>query len=98
MKFTLVAILAAASFAVAENCQPGLSYCGYNLLRRGNYRQDMEAELEKRTRNMGYTERYVQQSVFYCKDSAGGIEYSMYCGDNNNCKDGGANKNDACNW
>lgn len=38
MKFTTIALAAAASLAstaVAANCQTGLQYCGYVLLRKG---------------------------------------------------------------
>lgn len=35
MKLSSVVIVAAATFAAADNCQQGIMYCGYNLLRRG---------------------------------------------------------------
>jgi len=35
MKLSLVALATAATFAAADNCQEGIMYCGYNLLRRG---------------------------------------------------------------
>lgn len=38
MRFTAIAIAAVASlssFAMADNCQEGLNYCGYVLMRKG---------------------------------------------------------------
>lgn len=40
MQFTsisLAALAVIAPLAAADNCQKGLYYCGYNLLRRGKY-------------------------------------------------------------
>ncbi|KAF2679837.1 hypothetical protein K458DRAFT_421925 [Lentithecium fluviatile CBS 122367] len=101
MKLSLVALMAAASFAAADNCQEGLKYCGFNLLRRGNYYQTIVDLSHSAPGSAAWNtlDDFINSSYWLCTSSAtGAIKYEGYCGSPGNCADGGAGKSDICNW
>ncbi|KAI4281354.1 MAG: hypothetical protein L6R38_003749 [Xanthoria sp. 2 TBL-2021] len=76
----------------ASSCENGLKYCGYNLLHKGNYYNEIVAELQKN--GQGVDPDHVSQSLFQCAGS-GWIGYSKYCG--SGCHNGGSGRSDWCN-
>ncbi|PYH49083.1 uncharacterized protein BP01DRAFT_388907 [Aspergillus saccharolyticus JOP 1030-1] len=88
-----LAIMATISpFAAASNCQTGLQYCGYNLLKRGNYYAQIVNALEA----AGYPtdSAHVENTFFQCLGGSNGdIEVLQYC---SACQDGGSNHSDSC--
>ncbi|EAU32012.1 conserved hypothetical protein [Aspergillus terreus NIH2624] len=96
MKFTTIALAAAASLAstaVAANCQTGLQYCGYVLLRKGNYYAQIAQALDDA--NMPTDPSHIQNTLFQCVGGPNGdIDIIRYCGAA--CQDGGNNHSDTC--
>ncbi|KAM0384927.1 hypothetical protein ACHAQC_011890 [Fusarium culmorum] len=93
MKPTTLLVAAAAVFssaAEARACTEGLSYCGWNLLKVGNYRDEIVAELTRNGKPINNA--YIGESLFNCH-SDGWITYKTYCGV---CKDGHSGKSDYC--
>ncbi|KAF2468704.1 uncharacterized protein BDR25DRAFT_230961 [Lindgomyces ingoldianus] len=81
MKFSLINLLAAASFATAENCQLGIKYCGYNLLRRGTISLLSPLYLNA-YRMQPSDEDQINNSIFLCTSgSTGTIKFESYCGE-----------------
>ncbi|KAJ4264523.1 hypothetical protein NW762_005725 [Fusarium torreyae] len=96
VKITAIAVAALAVIAPvaeAKNCQKGLTYCGYVLLRRGNYYNQIDASLKnagQKTDN-----NHINNSLFYCQGGNNGdISFRKYCG--GSCKDGGDGNSDKC--
>ncbi|KAF9890625.1 hypothetical protein FE257_005756 [Aspergillus nanangensis] len=96
MKFTSIAVAAVASMAslvVADNCQTGLQYCGYVLLRKGNYYAQIAQALNGA--GMPTDPPHIQNTLFQCiGGSNGDIDIIKYCGAA--CQDGGNNHSDTC--
>ncbi|KAL9015441.1 MAG: hypothetical protein Q9185_007161 [Variospora sp. 1 TL-2023] len=86
------ALFALTPLVAASNCKSGLKYCGYNLLHKGNYYNEMVAELQKN--GQGVDPDHVKQTLFHCWNG-GWIAYNEYCG--KGCRDGGSGKSDRCN-
>ncbi|KAI4147775.1 MAG: hypothetical protein L6R39_003009 [Caloplaca ligustica] len=80
------------SLVVADNCKNGIEYCGYNLLNKGNYYNEIVAELQKN--GQGVDPAHVSQSLFHCGGS-GWIGFKKYCG--SGCHNGGSGNSDWCN-
>ncbi|KXG53402.1 uncharacterized protein PGRI_004520 [Penicillium griseofulvum] len=97
VKFALASIaLMAVSlpFSLADNCTPGIRYCGYNLLAKGDYLEQITEALSGA--NQPTDSQHVRQSFFVCTGGPGGeISFQRYC--DNTCHDGGSGKNDWCN-
>ena len=90
---TVILLALAAVFSTmveSKACKEGLDYCGFNLLRRGDYRSEIEAELKKA--GLPVKEPYVVHSLFHCGGD-GWIGWKSYCGV---CMDGGTGNNDFC--
>ncbi|KAK4672826.1 hypothetical protein QC763_106440 [Podospora pseudopauciseta] len=76
----------------AANCKTGLHYCGYVLLRKGNYYNQIIEALKKADKST--SSAYVNHSLFYCTGgSNGNIKYQAKC---SSCVDGGDGKSDHC--
>ncbi|KAL8998615.1 MAG: hypothetical protein Q9169_002366 [Polycauliona sp. 2 TL-2023] len=95
VKLALVITAGLSAFTglvTASNCNNGIKYCGYNLLNKGNYYNEIVAELQKN--GQGVDPDHVSQSLFNCGGS-GWIGYNKYCG--GGCHNGGSGKSDWCN-
>ncbi|KAF4970303.1 hypothetical protein FSARC_2623 [Fusarium sarcochroum] len=96
VKITAIAMAALAVIAPiveANNCKEGLTYCGFILLRRGNYYDQIDKELLKNGQKS--ETNHILNSLFYCKGgSKGDIEFKKYCG--KSCADGGDGHSDTC--
>ncbi|KAI0129062.1 hypothetical protein BJ170DRAFT_358646 [Xylariales sp. AK1849] len=95
VKFTLLAATIAAAMSgmvMADDCKHGLAYCGYNLLRKGNYFQDISNSLAAAEQPLD--DAHINYSVFYCKGDDD-VPFQGFCG-SNNCQDGGSGKSDYC--
>ncbi|KAI1253579.1 hypothetical protein MGN70_005789 [Eutypa lata] len=81
---------ALAGFVAADSCNSGGVYCGYSLIAKGDYRDDIVTELSA----SGYStdETSIQQSLFNCLDN-GQIDVTSYCA--NGCV-GGDSSDDYC--
>ncbi|KAI1078638.1 hypothetical protein F5B20DRAFT_581993 [Whalleya microplaca] len=95
VNFILTAIALGASLsavAIADNCVDGIYYCGYNLLKKGNYFQDIYNSLS----NAGqpHDDAHTNQSLFFCKGNDD-VPFTAFCGAG--CHDGGKGKSDSCN-
>ncbi|KAK3382542.1 hypothetical protein B0T24DRAFT_17556 [Lasiosphaeria ovina] len=88
--------LAFSGLADARDCTKGLRYCGYNLLKIGNYKDTIRHELQ-RTGHWSWEAKkeriLTDNSRFVCGD-AGAINYVDFC--SGGCVDGGSDKNDFC--
>ncbi|KAL8661803.1 MAG: hypothetical protein Q9168_008348, partial [Polycauliona sp. 1 TL-2023] len=63
--FLIAACLSAMTTLVtADNCRNGLSYCGSGLLKKGNYYNEIVAELQRN--RQGVDPAHVSQSLFQC--------------------------------
>ncbi|KAH7341176.1 hypothetical protein BKA66DRAFT_479293 [Pyrenochaeta sp. MPI-SDFR-AT-0127] len=84
-----LALVSGSSLVAAANCQTGLHYCGYSLLARGNYFDQILAELKNRGQPTGDT--WIRNSLFYCKGGSNGdLIWQHKCTDNR-CVSGGSN-------
>ncbi|WZH46725.1 uncharacterized protein QYS62_007815 [Fusarium acuminatum] len=82
-----------ASYAIADPCATGLNYCGYNLVRKGHYREEIARELLKHRRDVNNFNMY--HSLFSCGE--GGVGWIGYLGTcDGGCVDGGPGKSDWC--
>ncbi|KAJ2985436.1 hypothetical protein NUW58_g5529 [Xylaria curta] len=64
----LVAISLSAALsgiAIASDCSHGYYYCGFNLLRKGNYYEDIAKSLTDAGQTID--DAHVLQSLFFCK-------------------------------
>ncbi|KAK2020337.1 hypothetical protein LZ32DRAFT_598025 [Colletotrichum eremochloae] len=94
----LLSVIAVALSGVAEarNCTKGLRYCGYNLLKVGDYEADIKKALQKAnqwTTSKRKLDLRINQSRFVCGDN-GVINWIEFC--NGGCIDGGHDKHDFC--
>ncbi|KAF7712261.1 Uncharacterized protein PECH_003754 [Penicillium ucsense] len=79
--------------ALASNCQYQLDYCGYNLLNRGNYYDDIYNELQRS--GQPTDKAHIENSLFYCANGGNGaITFLSFCG--NSCSNGGSDHSDWC--
>ncbi|KAE8137535.1 hypothetical protein BDV38DRAFT_282788 [Aspergillus pseudotamarii] len=84
-------LLAALSGAYARNCWSGLVYCGWDLLKIGNYEEDIEDALELAGQPINaHTKR---DSLFFC----GGPDDLSYQGTCHRGECQWNNNNDYCN-
>ncbi|KAL8704242.1 MAG: hypothetical protein Q9201_002588 [Fulgogasparrea decipioides] len=82
---------ALTGLVAADSCKNSLEYCGYNLLHKGNYYNEIVAELQKN--GQGVDPDHVSQSLFHCGRS-GWIGFNAYC--SSGCHDGGDGHSDWC--
>ncbi|KAK4124339.1 hypothetical protein N657DRAFT_571789 [Parathielavia appendiculata] len=89
---SLAVVCALSPLAEAAACKNGLYYCGYNLLKKGKYQNEMIAE----NKRLGApTDKYsLWYSLYYC--GAGGDGWIRYITTCDQCVDGGSGKNDYC--
>ncbi|KAF5701464.1 hypothetical protein FGLOB1_10200 [Fusarium globosum] len=96
VKFTaaLVAALAVlAPVAEAKTCKKSITYCGYILLQRGNYYDQIRGALSDAGKPSNDA-NWINQSRFYCVGgSDGSIRYVDHC---SSCKNGGNGHSDFC--
>ncbi|OJJ50701.1 hypothetical protein ASPZODRAFT_55828 [Penicilliopsis zonata CBS 506.65] len=87
-------LLLAVPLSLADNCRPNIQYCGYNLLKRGNYYAQINDAL--RDANQPTDETHVDQGLFWCTGGANGeITFISFC--QSGCHDGGTGRSDWCN-
>ena len=94
MKFSSIAILVltAALGAEADNCQAGLKYCGHTLLRKGDYRGQIQQSFAAIGRDP-FTKP--DDWLFDCLGGSEGlIKVIGRC--ERGCIDKGAGKSDVC--
>ncbi|KAF3384548.1 hypothetical protein F1880_002346 [Penicillium rolfsii] len=97
VKFNLIPVTVMATslaVALASNCQYSLNYCGYNLLNRGNYYNDIYNELKRSGQPTDAA--HIENSLFYCAGGidVGAITFVTFCG--NSCHNGGNDRTDSC--
>ncbi|KAI2468680.1 hypothetical protein F4781DRAFT_397513 [Annulohypoxylon bovei var. microspora] len=93
VQFATVAIAFTAvlsGFVSAKSCHSGGVYCGYSLIKRGDYRDDIVTQLNGVHQSTDNT--HIQQSLFGCGNH-GTISFKQYC--KNGCI-GGDKKDDYC--
>ncbi|KAJ2897437.1 hypothetical protein MKZ38_004668 [Zalerion maritima] len=88
--FVLAAISAFTGLAAADWCTNGLDYCGYNLLNKGNYYQDIVDELGANGKSTAPD--WISNSLFACHGESG-IDFISKC---SGCRDGGSGESDFC--
>ncbi|OBT72001.1 hypothetical protein VF21_08589 [Pseudogymnoascus sp. 05NY08] len=94
MKFTLVATVLAmfATSAIADNCTPGLNYCGKTLMAVGKYQAQIDQAVYDRGQqllNNGLGD------LFHCVGGDNGvIQWISHCC--NGCVDAGRGHSDYC--
>ncbi|OTA59762.1 hypothetical protein K449DRAFT_436021 [Hypoxylon sp. EC38] len=79
-----------SGFVSAKSCKSGGVYCGYSLIARGDYRDDIITQLHGADKSTDET--VINQSLFLC-GSHGTISFSQFC--NNGCV-GGDSRDDYC--
>ncbi|KAJ6586075.1 hypothetical protein B0H19DRAFT_925702 [Mycena capillaripes] len=89
----LMAIASLASLTLADNCTPGLTYCGSSLIKKGNY----QAQIDQALFSAGVVEVDSGHSaLFFCEGGSGGvISYRKSCAVGK-CVDAGKGKDDHC--
>ncbi|ROW06753.1 hypothetical protein VMCG_04189 [Cytospora schulzeri] len=89
------ALLAAAAylagFAVADNCQHNVYYCGKSIMRKGDYYTTIVDSLSKA--GQPTDEQHVTDSLFLCMDDDN-VPFKDYCA--NGCTVGPSDGNDYC--
>ncbi|KAF2013494.1 hypothetical protein BU24DRAFT_464270 [Aaosphaeria arxii CBS 175.79] len=90
--FIIAPILAMlATSVIADNCKQGLKYCGSSLLKKGDYREQIDQALAV----AGHASWDGTNVLFDCLGGpSGAIKFIKGC--EGGCKDNGKNKNDAC--
>ncbi|USP76443.1 hypothetical protein yc1106_03717 [Curvularia clavata] len=90
--FVIAPILAMfAAGVVADNCKRGLDYCGSSLLKKGDYREQIDQALAV----AGHSSWDGDNVLFYCLGgSSGSIEFIKGC--SGGCKDNGSGRSDTC--
>ncbi|KAH6876322.1 hypothetical protein B0T10DRAFT_585375 [Thelonectria olida] len=92
VSLSLATIAAMAPIAMAANCQSQLYYCGYNLLKHGDYLDQILEALDDN--HVAISGNSIKESYFFCTGGANGeIEYLRTC---EACADGGENNSDTC--
>ncbi|KAL4898171.1 hypothetical protein BDV59DRAFT_166327 [Aspergillus ambiguus] len=91
--FSLVVDTILAPFMRPTSCTAGLNYCGFNLLRIGNYAARINTTL--REQNMALDRWSMQETLFYCDGRRkGSISFAAIC--EIECRDGGTGHSDWC--
>ncbi|KAK2757014.1 hypothetical protein FQN54_004983 [Arachnomyces sp. PD_36] len=94
MKLTLLATALAAftAGAIADNCVPGLFYCGSTLVGKGNY----QGQIDQAIHDAGQPEiDNGANDLFYCVGGDSGvIDWQRLC--TSGCIDAGAGNSDHC--
>ncbi|KFY77063.1 hypothetical protein V499_03468 [Pseudogymnoascus sp. VKM F-103] len=94
MQFTLLAAALAvfATGAIADNCKPGLFYCGSTLVSKGKY----QAQIDQAIHDAGQQEiDNGKDDLFYCVGgNQGVIDWQKRCA--GGCIDAGTDKSDHC--
>ncbi|KAK1948665.1 hypothetical protein LY78DRAFT_664789 [Colletotrichum sublineola] len=83
--------VALSGVAEARECTKGLRYCGYNLLKIGDYQSDIRKALVKAKQPR--TKVTIEQSRFACGDK-GAITWVDFC--RAGCVDMGSGQHDIC--
>ncbi|KAJ6459270.1 hypothetical protein C8R45DRAFT_879847 [Mycena sanguinolenta] len=91
--FALVALASLAGIALADNCTPGLDYCGYSLISKGNY----QGQIDQALLCAGVSEEDSGHSaLFACLGGPSGlVTYRRSC-EVGRCIDGGSGLSDHC--
>ncbi|MCJ1265921.1 hypothetical protein MMC22_005803 [Lobaria immixta] len=77
-------------FVSADSCVNNRNYCGFGLLRKGNYYQNIIDELNRVRQPTDDAD--IQQSLFHCEEH-GDISFVTFCG---TCHDGPTGKDASC--
>ncbi|KIM92218.1 hypothetical protein PILCRDRAFT_115522 [Piloderma croceum F 1598] len=90
---TLMAMVALAGCALADNCTPGLNYCGSSLLKKGNY----QAQIDQALADAGVQEvDNGESALFACEGGSNGvIKFLQEC-TVGECVDAGTGRSDYC--
>jgi len=86
-------MFAFASCALANNCTPGLDYCGLTLLHKGNY----QAQIDQAIADAGVPEvDNGKSALFFCEGGDNGvIKFIEEC-TVGKCVDAGTGESDYC--
>ncbi|PYI18678.1 hypothetical protein BO86DRAFT_374820 [Aspergillus japonicus CBS 114.51] len=90
---TILAILGAASCAVAIRCTQGMTYCGTSLVKKGNYAQDMQTALQRE--GIAPTSHQLLDSLYLCTADEDYLIYRTTCR-RGACQDNGVSRDDTC--
>ncbi|KAF9891197.1 hypothetical protein FE257_004761 [Aspergillus nanangensis] len=90
---TALAVLGAVSGAAAYRCNEGLTYCGTSLIKKGDYRADIVAALQRAGKPTDSS--YILYSRFLCTADEDFLIWIDKCADGG-CKDNGSGKDDTC--
>ncbi|KAK5991938.1 hypothetical protein PT974_05328 [Cladobotryum mycophilum] len=90
---SIVAVAIMAPFVAADNCRNGINYCGWNLLKKGNYYSQIISALSNAHESTD--SNHVNNELFHCDGGPqGDITVIKFCG--NGCLDGGSGHDDYC--
>ncbi|TID22854.1 hypothetical protein E2P81_ATG01987 [Venturia nashicola] len=94
MKLALLTLAACALTVTASNCEDNFNWCGWDLLKRGDYRDYIKAALTDAKKPI--TEHNVNNSLFKCANNGkGDASFLKIC--EGTCEYGGSGKsNDFC--
>ncbi|RAL12408.1 uncharacterized protein BO97DRAFT_424496 [Aspergillus homomorphus CBS 101889] len=90
---TILAILGAASCAVAIRCTQGLTYCGTSLVKKGNYTKDMQNALQREGRVS--SSHNMLDSLYLCTADEDFLIWRNTCR-RGACQDNGVDRDDVC--
>ncbi|KFY25952.1 hypothetical protein V491_01539 [Pseudogymnoascus sp. VKM F-3775] len=93
MQFSLIATVLAvfATGAIADNCTPGLEYCGKTLLSVGKYQEQIDQAVYDAKQQLLDNGK---GDLFYCIGGDNGvIQWKAHCTE---CIDAGHGKSDFC--
>ncbi|PYH45977.1 uncharacterized protein BP01DRAFT_356173 [Aspergillus saccharolyticus JOP 1030-1] len=90
---TILAILGAASCAVAIRCTQGLTYCGTSLVKKGNYTRDMQNALQRES--ISTSSHDLLDSLYLCTIDEDYLIWRQTCR-RGACQDNGTNRDDTC--
>ncbi|KAI0970810.1 hypothetical protein F4678DRAFT_479698 [Xylaria arbuscula] len=93
MKLTIAPLASLlCTLAVADNCKPGINYCGHSLLKKGNYQAQIDQCLYDNNQN---EPDYGHDDLFHCVGGSNGvIAFIQNCG--NGCQEADTNQSDFC--
>ncbi|CAG7558351.1 unnamed protein product [Fusarium equiseti] len=92
LSLAVVTVALLAPISGASNCTPGLRYCGYVLLRVGNYKEQIIQAL--RAEGQDFDWRAINTSYFDCLGGSNGdIKWLSNC---RTCVDNGYGNSDTC--
>ncbi|PYH75811.1 hypothetical protein BO82DRAFT_437144 [Aspergillus uvarum CBS 121591] len=89
----ILAILGAASCAVAIRCSQGMTYCGTSLVKKGNYAQDIQTALQRE--GIAPTSHQLLDSLYLCTADEDYLIYRTTCR-RDACQDNGVSRDDTC--